>query len=168
MLPKQSQQSTWLLTSFCLFPLLSLPLNLDPLKARTHLFRSIILLSLASGSSLLIILQGFCFSPASCVKPPPHSSTLDGNPTAMWPPGFTETTYLLVYLQWCAGKWLITGFLKKYSWLIVIADFHSINTPTVVDFKLPVWGHSMPTREEVAGCTASCRHSGCGESQEHR
>lgn len=44
----------------------------------------------------------------------------------------------MIHVQKCAGKYLITSFLrKKKPKFIVLADFCGTGTLIVVDFKLP-------------------------------
>ena len=40
------------------------------------------------------------------------------------------------------------GVVKK-PWLVMCADFHGVNTPTVVDFKLPTQRHWMWSCDEM-------------------
>lgn len=53
-------------------------------------------------------------------------------------------------VQWCAGKYLTNASPgTKNPCSVMAANFHSINTPTMVNFKLPTWPHSMQIWEEM-------------------
>lgn len=53
-------------------------------------------------------------------------------------------------VQWCAGKYLTNESPGNKNFCFVMgANFHSINTPTVVNFKPPTWPYSMQIWEET-------------------
>lgn len=61
-------------------------------------------------------------------------------------------------VQWCAGKYLTNGSPEnKNPCSAMAANFHSINTPPVVNFKLPTWPPCMQIGEEMWSCLQDTR-----------